>query len=97
VIDNDLSEGISCPKIVCVGIYLNKRPLRPPHVESLTSLVPIGYQRRGHPAQAVWFRVWLKCNTKEALSHVVVESVMVSGATAKDIRVISIGPRCAGR
>jgi len=37
------------------------------------------------PAQAVWLRVWLKCDSKECVSHVVVESTMVSGATAKDI------------
>lgn len=37
------------------------------------------------PAQAVWFRVWLKCDSKQCVSHVVIESAMASGATAKDI------------
>ena len=37
------------------------------------------------PAQAVWFRVWLKCDSKGCASHVVSESAMASGATAKDI------------
>lgn len=38
------------------------------------------------PAQAVWFRVFLNCESERCVSYLEVESAMVSGATAKEIR-----------
>ena len=38
------------------------------------------------PAQAVWFRVFLKCESESCTSYLEVESAMVSSATAKEIR-----------
>jgi len=37
------------------------------------------------PAQAVWFGVFLKCETERCVSYLEVESAMVSSATAKDM------------
>ncbi len=37
------------------------------------------------PAQAVWFGVFLKCDSEGCPSYLEVESAMVSSATAKDI------------
>ena len=38
------------------------------------------------PAQAVWFRVFLKCESESCTSYLEVESAMVSSATANEIR-----------
>jgi len=37
------------------------------------------------PAQAVWFRVLLRCESERCASYLEVESAMVSSATAQDI------------
>lgn len=37
------------------------------------------------PAEAVWFRVFLKCDSEGCASHLEVESAIVSSATAEEI------------